>query len=69
MNLSIKNKLTKFNYKNYLKVVDKSKPMQDIPEWFIGCRLNYAENLLQGNDDDIALYIAGNLCFCYVQMT
>ena len=34
--------------------------MQEIPEWFIGCRLNYAENLLQGNDDDIALYIAGN---------
>ena len=37
--------------------------MQEIPEWFIGCRLNYAENLLQGNDDDIALYIAGNFCF------
>ena len=33
--------------------------MSSIPEWFHGSRLNYAENLLQGNDEDIAIYTAG----------
>lgn len=45
--------------KAYAKVIDKSKSMEEIPEWFIGCRMNYAENLLQGNENDIALYITG----------
>ncbi|XP_065054567.1 acetoacetyl-CoA synthetase-like [Rhopilema esculentum] len=40
-------------------VVDTSAPMSDIPEWFPGSRLNYAENLLQGDDEDVALYTAG----------
>ena len=43
-----------------LKVIDKSKSMEEIPEWFIGCRMNYAENLLQGDDNDIALISTGN---------
>ncbi|XP_066930097.1 acetoacetyl-CoA synthetase-like [Clytia hemisphaerica] len=45
--------------KPYAKVLDKTKSMPEIPEWFIGCRLNFAENLLQGKDNDIALYITG----------
>jgi len=37
------------------KVVDKKK-ISDIPQWFDGCRLNYAENLLRHRDDRVALY-------------
>jgi len=37
--------------------------MPEIPDWFIGCRLNYAENLLQGNKDNVALYITGFYLF------
>lgn len=44
--------------KIYSKVVDKSKNISEIPRWFCDSQLNYAENLLQGKDDDIALYIA-----------
>lgn len=44
--------------KIYSKVVDKSKNLSEIPRWFCDSQLNYAENLLQGKDDDIALYIA-----------
>ncbi|XP_031552473.1 acetoacetyl-CoA synthetase-like [Actinia tenebrosa] len=42
----------------YQEVVD-TKPMEDIPEWFSGARLNYAENLLQFDGDRVALYTAG----------
>jgi len=39
------------------KAIDTSVPMNDIPEWFPGARLNYAENLLRYPDDSkIALY-------------
>ncbi|XP_054248663.1 acetoacetyl-CoA synthetase isoform X2 [Indicator indicator] len=43
----------------YDEVVDTSKSIADIPEWFKGSRLNYAENLLKHKDNDkIALYAA-----------
>ena len=43
----------------FVQVVDTKAPMPSIPEWFRGSRLNYAENLLQGNDEDVAIYTAG----------
>ena len=33
--------------------------MKDIPEWFCGAHLNFAENLLRFDDDKVALYMAG----------
>ncbi|XP_066227278.1 acetoacetyl-CoA synthetase isoform X2 [Saccopteryx leptura] len=43
----------------YDEVVDPSKGVADVPEWFKGSRLNYAENLLQHKDNDrVALYMA-----------
>ncbi|XP_051958849.1 acetoacetyl-CoA synthetase isoform X2 [Xyrauchen texanus] len=43
----------------YEEVVDVSKRISDIPEWFKGSRLNYAENLLKHKDQDkVALYAA-----------
>ena len=33
--------------------------MADIPEWFRGARLNFAENLLHYDDDKVALYMTG----------
>lgn len=41
------------------QVVDVSKRISDVPEWFKGARLNYAENLLKHADQDkVALYAA-----------
>ncbi len=38
-------------------VVDEKVPINRIPRWFAGARLNYAENLLRHQDDDkIAFY-------------
>uniref|UniRef100_A0A8I3S7M8 Acetoacetyl-CoA synthetase n=2 Tax=Canis lupus familiaris TaxID=9615 RepID=A0A8I3S7M8_CANLF len=43
----------------YDEVVDMTKGIADIPEWFKGSRLNYAENLLQHKENDrVALYAA-----------
>ncbi|EAW98474.1 acetoacetyl-CoA synthetase [Homo sapiens] len=43
----------------YDEVVDTSKGIADVPEWFKGSRLNYAENLLRHKENDrVALYIA-----------
>ncbi|KAJ1074002.1 hypothetical protein K5549_007240 [Capra hircus] len=43
----------------YDEVVDASKGIADVPEWFKGSRLNYAENLLQHKENDrVALYVA-----------
>lgn len=43
----------------FSQVVDTSKSIADVPEWFKGSRLNYAENLLKHKDNDkIALYAA-----------
>jgi acetoacetyl-CoA synthetase len=33
--------------------------MDDIPEWFAGARLNYAENLLKYNDERLAVIETG----------
>jgi len=35
--------------------------MNEIPRWFLGARLNYAENLLRFNDDRIAIYACSKL--------
>lgn len=43
----------------YEEVVDPSKGVADVPEWFAGSRLNYAENLLRHRPSDkVALYVA-----------
>lgn len=40
-------------------MVDTSKGIADVPEWFRGSRLNYAENLLRHKENDrAALYVA-----------
>lgn len=45
--------------KPYDEVVDASQRISDVPEWFRGARLNYAENLLKHADKDkVALYAA-----------
>lgn len=45
--------------KPYEEVVDASQRISDVPEWFKGARLNYAENLLKHADQDkVALYAA-----------
>ena len=36
-----------------------TKDIADIPEWFSGCRLNYAENLLKCEEDKVALITYG----------
>jgi acetoacetyl-CoA synthetase len=41
-----------------LQIVQRGK-YEEVPEWFPGARLNYAENLLYRNDDGIAC-TAGN---------
>lgn len=43
----------------YDEVLDQSQPMENVPEWFCGACLNFAENLLRYNDDKVALYTAG----------
>ncbi|KAM9446237.1 acetoacetyl-CoA synthetase isoform 1-T1 [Clarias gariepinus] len=43
----------------FKEVVDVSKRISDVPEWFRGSRLNYAENLLKHSDQEkVALYAA-----------
>ncbi|XP_063081554.1 acetoacetyl-CoA synthetase isoform X3 [Cavia porcellus] len=43
----------------YDEVVDTSKGIADVPEWFRGSRLNFAENLLRHRENDkVALYVA-----------
>ena len=42
-----------------IKVLDESKPMEEVPEWFHGAHLNFAENLLRFDDEKVALYTAG----------
>lgn len=45
--------------KTYDIVVDRGAKCGDMPKWFQGARLNYAENLLKFRDDHIALIVAG----------
>jgi len=48
------------NFCSYKSVVDKSKRIDEIPEWFTGAKLNYTQNILENKPHDkIALYIAG----------
>ncbi|KAJ1980885.1 hypothetical protein H4R33_005367 [Dimargaris cristalligena] len=42
-----------------LQVLDTSVPMGDIPEWFQGARLNFAENALRWNDNHPAIICCG----------
>ncbi|XP_025089979.1 acetoacetyl-CoA synthetase-like isoform X2 [Pomacea canaliculata] len=44
---------------SYKQVIDMKKNIAEIPEWFQGSHLNYAENLLRHNNDQIAIYSAG----------
>ncbi|XP_055951378.1 acetoacetyl-CoA synthetase-like [Argiope bruennichi] len=41
------------------KVIDLNIPMNDIPRWFEGAKLNFAENLLRNRDDRTALILTG----------
>eukprot|EP00842_Homolaphlyctis_polyrhiza_P002666 jgi/Hompol1/33/HPOL_003837-RA len=43
----------------YTEVLDKSVPMDAIPKWFKGARLNYAENALRRSDAVPAIISAG----------
>lgn len=43
----------------YERVIDRSVPMSDIPVWFEGMRLNFAENCLKYKDDRTALISTG----------
>lgn len=43
----------------YTQVVDTSKSPSDVPEWFTGSRLNYAEHLLDHPADKVALIGTG----------
>lgn len=45
--------------KSYDKVVDRGTKCSDMPSWFHGARLNYAENLLKFRDNRTALIVAG----------
>jgi len=38
------------------QVLEENKKMNEIPRWFIGAKLNYAENLLRFKDDRVAIY-------------
>lgn len=42
--------------KPFVQVLECEKRMDEIPKWFLGSKLNYAENLLRFRDDRIALY-------------
>ncbi|KAJ3152306.1 hypothetical protein HDU89_001526 [Geranomyces variabilis] len=43
----------------YERVMEQGVPMDKIPKWFPGARLNFAENLMVRNDDHVALIGAG----------
>ena len=40
------------------QVIDEGAQITDIPVWFKGSLLNYAENALQWSDERVALYAA-----------
>ncbi|KAI9591080.1 hypothetical protein BDF19DRAFT_456358 [Syncephalis fuscata] len=44
----------------YTRVIDETVPMDEIPVWFEGARMNYAENLLRrGDDKHVAIVATG----------
>lgn len=55
-------------YLCFPQVIDVSKKISEVPEWFKGSRLNYAENLLKHKDQDkVALYATSMFSFLFVQ--
>jgi len=40
-------------------VLEPDKPMDAVPKWFLGAKLNLAENLLWANDDRTAIIAGG----------
>ena len=47
--------------------MDKTKNITEIPEWFAGSRLNYAENLLRCKDSNKTAIIECGMCvYVYV---
>ena len=50
------------------QVIDKSQGIADIPRWFEGSLLNYAENLLSHEGNKVAVYAAGELTNKWIQM-
>lgn len=49
--------------KIFYEVVDENLKISDIPIWFKGSKLNYAENMLRFRDDKTALISTGNNIF------
>lgn len=50
----------------FFQIIDTSKRISEVPEWFKGSRLNYAENLLKHKDQDkVALYAISKLRFSF----
>lgn len=47
------------------QVIDEAKTMSDIPVWFSGAKLNFAENMLRFRDDRLALAFTGILGTLY----
>ena len=44
--------------------MDKTAGVADVPEWFTGSRLNFAENLLKHSDDRVAIYSTSKCTAC-----
>ena len=42
-----------------------TKGIADIPEWFHGCMLNYAENLLKRDENKVAIITYGKHTECW----
>ena len=45
------------------EVVDMKANITQVPKWFRGAKLNYAENLLKYNDNGVALISTGSIVF------
>lgn len=47
---------------SYESIVDRHKPMEEIPEWFSGSKLNYTQNILENienkDPNKVALFVA-----------
>jgi len=51
--------------KTFNEVVDLKKNVTDVPDWFEGALLNYAENMLRYRDDKPAIVSSGKIIrFC-----
>lgn len=54
---------------SYEQVIDKELNIADIPTWFSGARLNFAENLLRCEDNRVAIYATREGCNTIEQRT